>query len=61
MLHCVSITVDITTYFHGFHGDVNETVFVGKVDEQARKLVKVTYESLAKAIEIGNNTVMLVV
>lgn len=46
------VNLDITTYFHGFHGDVNETVFVGKVDEQARKLVKVTYESLAKAIEI---------
>ncbi len=48
------ILVDISTYHRGFHGDVNETLFVGKVDEQSRKLVQVTHESLAKAIEIGN-------
>eukprot|EP00211_Chloroparvula_japonica_P017002 CAMPEP_0119125120 /NCGR_PEP_ID=MMETSP1310-20130426/4494_1 /TAXON_ID=464262 /ORGANISM="Genus nov. species nov., Strain RCC2339" /LENGTH=279 /DNA_ID=CAMNT_0007115151 /DNA_START=290 /DNA_END=1126 /DNA_ORIENTATION=- len=42
--------VDITVYFQGFHGDLNETFFVGNVDEESKKLVKVTYECLEKAI-----------
>ncbi|XP_053213435.1 methionine aminopeptidase 1-like [Panonychus citri] len=44
--------IDITVYHKGFHGDLNETLFVGNVDEKAKKLVKVTYECLSKAIEI---------
>lgn len=46
--------VDITLYHDGFHGDMNETFFVGNVDEKSKKLVKVTHECLMKAIEIGN-------
>jgi len=34
-------------------GDLNETLFVGEVDEQSKFLTKVTHESLMKAIEIG--------
>lgn len=45
------LNVDITVYHNGFHGDLNETVFIGNVDETAKKLVKVTYEALQKAIE----------
>lgn len=44
--------VDVTVYHHGFHGDLNETFFVGNVSEKHKNLVKVTYESLSKAIEI---------
>jgi methionyl aminopeptidase len=44
--------VDVTVYHRGFHGDLNETFFVGDVAEDKKKLVKVTYESLCKAIEI---------
>lgn len=44
--------VDVTVYHRGFHGDLNETFFVGNVSEQHKKLVKTTYECLAKAIEI---------
>lgn len=44
--------VDITVYYNGFHGDLNETFFVGNVSDKHRDLVRVTYESLAKAIEI---------
>ena len=41
-------------YHRGFHGDLNETFFVGdKVDEESRKLVRVTYECLQEAIKIG--------
>lgn len=45
------LNVDITVYHRGFHGDLNETVFIGNVDEGGRKLVQVTYECLSKAIE----------
>lgn len=45
------LNVDITVYHRGFHGDLNETVFIGNVDESGRKLVQITYECLSKAIE----------
>ncbi|XP_034115702.1 methionine aminopeptidase 1 [Drosophila nasuta] len=44
--------IDVTVYHHGFHGDLNETFFVGDVSEKHKKLVRITYESLAKAIEL---------
>ncbi|KAJ1372447.1 Methionine aminopeptidase 1 [Parelaphostrongylus tenuis] len=45
--------VDVTVYHRGFHGDLNETFFVGdKVDEESKKLVSVTYECLQQAIAI---------
>lgn len=34
-------------------GDLNETYFVGNVDEVSQKLVRCTYECLEKAISIG--------
>jgi methionyl aminopeptidase len=49
----VCLTVDVTVYHRGFHGDLNETLFVGKVSEEAKKLVNVTWECLEKAIETG--------
>jgi methionyl aminopeptidase len=44
------VNVDITVYYGGFHGDLNETFFVGDVKEEYRHLVKTTYECLEKAI-----------
>lgn len=55
-LHIYSLftyTVDITVYHNGFHGDLNETFFVGEVDEGAKKLVQTTYECLMQAIDSG--------
>lgn len=47
-------TVDVTVYHRGFHGDLNETFLVGdEVKEETKKLVKVTYECLQHAIDIG--------
>jgi len=46
------VNIDVTAYHRGFHGDLNETLFVGHVDEAARKLVETTYECLAKASKI---------
>lgn len=45
--------VDITVFHNGFHGDLNETFFVGEVDEEAKKLVQTTYECLMQAIDSG--------
>ena len=45
--------MDITVYYNGFHGDLNETFFVGHVDEEAKKLVQTTYECLMQAIDSG--------
>ncbi|KAF7266901.1 hypothetical protein GWI33_019829 [Rhynchophorus ferrugineus] len=44
--------VDVTVYHRGFHGDLNETFFVGNVNDKVKNLVKVTHECLMKAIEI---------
>lgn len=44
--------VDVTVYHRGFHGDLNETFFVGNVPESSQRLVQVTYECLSKAIAI---------
>ena len=52
--------VDITIYYNGFHGDLNETYFVGEVDEESKQLVKVTYECINQAIAAGTLTYNLV-
>jgi methionyl aminopeptidase len=44
------VNIDVTTYYRGFHGDLNETLFVGQVDDKAKLLVQTTHECLAKAI-----------
>ena len=45
--------VDVTTYHRGFHGDLNETMFVGAVSDKAKLLVQTTHECLARAIAAG--------
>ena len=45
------VNVDVTLYYNGFHGDLNETFFVGTIDEESARLVKVTHECMEKAIE----------
>ncbi|PNW82456.1 hypothetical protein CHLRE_06g279750v5 [Chlamydomonas reinhardtii] len=44
------LNIDVTAYFKGFHGDLNETICVGEVDEEGKKLIKVTHDALMKAI-----------
>ncbi|RLN17763.1 methionine aminopeptidase 1A [Panicum miliaceum] len=46
------VNVDVTVYYKGVHGDLNETYFVGNVDEASKQLVRCTYECLEKAIAI---------
>nr|BAN21190.1 methionine aminopeptidase [Riptortus pedestris] len=44
--------VDITVYHRGYHGDLNETFWIGDVSDIGKKLTKVTWECLQKAIDI---------
>ncbi|XP_026454784.1 methionine aminopeptidase 1A-like [Papaver somniferum] len=46
------VNVDVSVYYKGCHGDLNETFFVGNVDEASQQLVRRTYECLEKAIAI---------
>ncbi|TRY60508.1 hypothetical protein DNTS_001479 [Danionella cerebrum] len=45
------LNIDITVYHNGYHGDLNETFFVGEVDEGSKRLVQTTYECLMQAID----------
>jgi methionyl aminopeptidase len=45
------LNIDVTAYINGVHGDTNATFFVGEVDEESRKLVKVTEECMWRGID----------
>merc|ERR1711953_31505 len=45
------VNLDVTCYYNGFHGDLNETLFVGNVDEEGKQLVKTAYDCLDAAIQ----------
>ncbi len=45
------VNIDISVFKDGFHGDLNETYYIGEVSKSSQLLVKTTYESLMKAIE----------
>jgi methionyl aminopeptidase len=44
------VNLDVTVYLDGAHGDTNATFLVGDVDEESRRLVEVTRESLIDGI-----------
>jgi methionyl aminopeptidase len=53
------VNVDVTAFFGGYHGDLNETVYVGNANvdsgensEAAKKLLKCAYECLASGIAV---------
>ncbi len=46
------VNLDITTILDEFHGDTNQTFFVGSPRKKAQKLVAATREALHKAIAI---------
>ena len=47
------VNVDVSVYYKGWHGDLNETFVVGgQVDEESKRLIKTTYECLHLAIDI---------
>lgn len=47
------VNIDVSLYKDGFHTDLNETYFVGKVDDESYHLVNSTRECLKRAIETG--------
>ncbi|MEY4224636.1 MAG: methionine aminopeptidase [Actinomycetota bacterium] len=44
------VNLDVTCYVDGVHGDTNATFFVGDVDDESRRLVRVTEECTWKGI-----------
>ena len=44
------INCDVTIYIDGVHGDCSETVLVGDVDAESRRLVSATYEAMMAGI-----------
>ncbi|EEA07875.1 methionine aminopeptidase, type I family protein [Cryptosporidium muris RN66] len=46
------VNVDITVYYEGVHGDLNETFPVGKIDESSINLLRTAYKCLDEAIKI---------
>jgi len=46
------VNLDITTIVDGFHGDTNQSFFVGSPRKKAQKLVDATREALHKAIAV---------
>ncbi|EFA84553.1 methionine aminopeptidase 1 [Heterostelium album PN500] len=52
------VNIDVSLYWKGFHCDLNETYLVGNVNESGKKLVRVTWECLEKAMAIIKPGVM---
>lgn len=45
--------IDVTVYHRGYHGDLNETLLIGDVNQEGRNLVKTTWECLQKVTEMS--------
>ncbi|HOM02984.1 MAG TPA: type I methionyl aminopeptidase [Acetivibrio sp.] len=45
------ISVDVGAYINGFHGDAARTFAVGKISDEAQRLIDVTKESFFKGLE----------
>lgn len=45
------LNIDVTTYLNKFHGDTNKTFLVGNVNDEAKKLVDVTYQCMMEGIK----------
>ncbi|CAE6424589.1 unnamed protein product [Rhizoctonia solani] len=46
------VNLDVTLYYKGFHGDLNETYPVGEISEESKKLIRTTRQCLDAAIAI---------
>lgn len=44
------VNLDVTLYYNGYHGDLNETYLIGNVDEAGQRVVRTARECLEKAI-----------
>jgi methionyl aminopeptidase len=46
------INVDITSILEGYHGDASKTFSIGNTSLEAKKIIKVAYQSMMEAIKI---------
>ena len=46
------VNIDVTCFYRGYHGDVNETVPVGTIDDRSKKLIEAAYHGMMRAIDI---------
>jgi len=46
------VNIDVTLYYDGFHGDLNETYAVGRIDEDSEKLIRTARKCLDEAIKL---------
>ena len=46
------VNIDVTLYHNGYHGDLNATYPVGKIDDKYKKLIKAAKDSLDEAVSI---------
>lgn len=46
------VNLDISVFHRGHHSDLNETYFIGEVDEESVKLVETAYACLAAAVDL---------
>jgi len=46
------INIDVTLYYNGYHGDLNATYPVGKIDDDSERLIRTTRQALDEAIKI---------
>ena len=53
------VNVDVTALKNGWHGDTSRTFKIGNISVKAEKLIKATYESMMKAIEIVKDGIHL--
>ena len=53
------VNVDVTAFKDEWHGDTSRTFKVGEVSVKAEKLIKVTYDSMMKAINIIKDGIYL--
>ena len=53
------LNVDVTALKNGWHGDTSRMFCIGRPSVKAKKLIKVTYESMMKAINILNDGIAL--
>ena len=53
------LNVDVTAYKDGWHGDTSRMFEIGEVSIKAKKLIKITYDSMMKAIKILKENIQL--
>ena len=53
------VNVDVTAFKNGWHGDTSRMFAVGDVSVKAKKLIRITYESMMKAINILSKEITL--